>query len=362
VSRGWRGAVRAGRAACRLAWLGLLLAVTPLPAQRDVMRGAPVPWTGSVVPSGAIRLDAGRFTVVAFPSDERLARTVLRVAQTNDTFPGLPRPRAGVLIAIAPDAERFRAWAGPSAPEWGAAVAFPALQRIVMQGRRAGSDAGSPEVTLRHELAHLALHEALGDLPPRWFDEGYASVSAGEWGREEALAASIGLAVRGAPTLEGLELLFYRGASDAELAYALAHRAVADLMLLDAERGLTLFFANWKATGSFELALRQSFGLTSAGFEQAWQRQTRRRYGALALLANLSLAFGVFAVVIGPFIWQRRRRDRERLQALRVADAAQEAAQRQSMLEAMLEAEGGGGSETGGEEGTPQFDSAVPRP
>lgn len=293
----------------------------------------------TLVPDGALRLDAGRFTVVAFPADERLARTVLRMAQERDSFPGLPRPRAQVLIAIAPDAARFRAWAGPSAPEWGAAVAFPALQRVVMQGSRAGSDAGSPTVTLRHELAHLALYEALGDLPPRWFDEGYASVSAAEWGREEALAASIGLAVRGAPTLEGLELLFYRGASDAELAYALAHRAVADLMALDPDRGLSLFFANWKATSSFELALRQSFGITSSGFEQAWQKATRRRYGALALVANLSLAFGIFAVVIGPFIWQRRKRDRARLEALRVADAAQEAAQRQSMLEAMLAAE-----------------------
>jgi len=337
-ARGWRLAARS--ALLLAALLGAHpLGGTPLAAQRDVMRRSPPPMAELVAPAGALRLDAGRFTVVAFPADERLARTVLRVAQERDSFPGLPRPMAPVLIAIAPDMERFRAWAGPSAPEWGAAVAFPALQRVVMQGSRAGSDAGSPIVTLRHELAHLALYEALGDVPPRWFDEGYASVSAGEWGREEALAASVGLAVRGVPTLEGLELLFYRGASDAEMAYALAHRAVADLMALDPDRGLSLFFVNWKATGSFELAVRQSFGITSAGFEKSWQQQTRRRYGALALLANLSLAFGVFAVVIGPFLWQRRRRDRERLHALRVADTAQDEAQRQSMIEAMLVAE-----------------------
>lgn len=350
--RVWRGAVRAALL------LAALLSVdtrwgAPLRAQRDVMRVSPATVAEALAPDGAVRLVAGRFTVVAFPVDERLARTVLRLAQARDSFPGLPRPTAQVLIAIAPDAERFRAWAGPSAPEWGAAVAFPALQRVVMQGSRAGRDAGNPTVTLRHELAHLALYEALGDVPPRWFDEGYASVSAGEWGREEALAASIGLAVRGAPTLEGLEVLFYRGASDAELAYALAHRAVADLMALDPDRGLSLFFAHWKATSSFELALRQSFGITSAGFERGWQQQTRRRYGALALLANLSLAFGLFAVVIGPFIWQRRRRDRERLDALRLADAAQDAAQRQSMLEAMLAAEALAG-DTG-------IDSAAPR-
>jgi hypothetical protein len=330
--------MRRVRGLLTLLLVGALIArPAPLEGQRDVVRSGRGTSDDSVL-AGALRFDAGRFTVVAYPNDERLARSVLQAATAADSFPGLPRPSASVLIAIAPDAPRFRAWAGPAAPEWGAAVAFPALQRVIMQGSRAGSDAGDPLVTLRHELAHLALYEALGDLPPRWFDEGYASVAAGEWGREEALAASIGLALRGTPSLDELELLFYRGAGDAEMAYALAHRAVADLMTLDPARGLTLFFQNWKATQSFEGAVRQSFGMTSLGFEQQWQRQTRRRYGALALLANLSLGFGVFAVVLGPFLWNRRRRDRRRLEALRVADAAQEAAQRASALEAMLAA------------------------
>lgn len=319
--------------------MGLTLALaSPLSAQRDVVRG---PRGDSAVVAaleadGAERLTAGRFTVVAFPSEAKLARSLLEAAQARDTFPGLPRPRAAVLIAVAPDEARFRAWAGPSAPAWGAAVAFPSRQRIVMQGQRAGSDAGSPVVTLRHELAHLALAEALGDLPPRWFDEGYASVAAGEWDREDALATSVGLAVRGTPSLDALEQMFYRGAGDAELAYALAHRAVADLMVLDPTHGLTNFFAAWGASGSFEVAVRQAFGRTATDFERTWQQRTRRRYGALALLANLSLAFGLFTVVIGPFLWQRRRRDRARLAALRQADARQEAEEQRSALDAML--------------------------
>jgi len=327
------------RVCLSLALLLTVVAVRPVQSQRDVLR-APGARTGDALrdqlPSGALRLDGGRFTVVAYPADERLARHVLLAAQANDSFPGLRRPQARVLIAIAPNAGTFSEWAGPSAPEWGAAVAFPALQRVILQGSRSGSGAGDPLVTLRHELAHLALFESMGDLPTRWFDEGYASVAAGEWGREEALAASVGLAVRGVPTLEGLELLFYRGAGDAEMAYALAHRAVLDLMTRGGEAGLRPFFAYWKATGSFEIAVRQAYGVTSDGFEKQWQRQTRRRYGALALLTNLSLAFGVFAFVLGPFVWHRRRRDRERLAALRAADAAQEAAQRQSALDAML--------------------------
>jgi len=82
----------------------------------------------------------------------------------QDTFPGLPRPRERVLIAIAPDAARFRELVGPNAPEWGAAIAMPDERRIVMQGSGAGSDAGDPRVVLRHELAHLAESRASYEL------------------------------------------------------------------------------------------------------------------------------------------------------------------------------------------------------
>src|SRR5688500_6756298 len=88
------------------------------------------------------RVDRGRFTVVGFPQDAPLVRSLAASAVANDSFPGIPRPSQRVLIAIAPDDARFRDWIGPAAPEWGAAVAFPEERRIVMQGRGAGSDAG----------------------------------------------------------------------------------------------------------------------------------------------------------------------------------------------------------------------------
>lgn len=286
--------------------------------------------------SGAVRLDRGRFTVVAFPTDVPLARAMLASALARDTFPGLPRPSARVLVAIAPDARRFRAWVGPAAPEWGAAIAFPALQRIVMQGRSAGSEAGDPLVVLRHELAHLALHEHLGDLPPRWFDEGYASYAAGEWGRDETLATSVALLARGMPSLDSLDAGFQAGASAADESYALAFRAVADLAALDPERGLALLFRYWEETGRFDVAIRQAYGITADGFERQWRSGTRRRFGVLALVANLSLAVSVFLMVFAPFWVARRRRDRRRLEALRAADELAEREARDSGLAAIL--------------------------
>ena len=283
-----------------------------------------------------LRLDVGRFTAVYYPGDDLLARSLLAGAVRTDSFPWLPRPRQRVLLAIAPDAAHFRSWAGTGAPEWGAALAFPESRRIIMQGHNAGSDAGDPQEVLRHELAHLALHERLGDRPPRWFDEGYASVAAREWRREDVLAANVALALRGAPSLDQLEESFSGGSVAAQSAYALSYRAVTELASLDPDRGLSLLFDYWPRSPTLDAAVRQAFGLTLAGFEREFQTRTRRRYGGLALFADLSLLVLVLSVLLLPFIVARRMRDRRRLLALLAAEAAAERAEQESALAALL--------------------------
>ncbi|WP_373062113.1 peptidase MA family metallohydrolase [Gemmatimonas sp.] len=290
-----------------------------------------------------VRLDEGRFTVVAEARDARLARSLLTAAQANDSFPGLPRPKAHVLIAVAPNAERFRQWVGPHAPEWGAAIAIPDEQRLVLQGGGAGSDAGDPVAVLRHELAHLALHEQMGRLPPRWFDEGYASVAAGEWTRDAAFETSLTMVWRTLPSLQRLEDGFFAGASEASWSYAMAYRVVSELQALDPINGLSNLFSYWKATGSMEKAVRQAYGITGDQFEKHWQARTRRRYGALSLVTNISAVFGLFGVLLVPLYISKRRRDRQKLEAMRAADVAQEAAARASALQALLDAGQDGG-------------------
>jgi hypothetical protein len=282
------------------------------------------------------RLDAGRFTAVYFPQDERLARALVTGAARTDSFPWLPRPRERVLIAIAPDARRFRQWAGPGAPEWGVALAFPESRRVIIQGRAAGSDAGDPIETLRHELAHLALHERLGERPPRWFDEGYASVAAREWRRDDVLATNVALALRGPPTFDKLEASFNGGATAAQSAYALSYRAVVELASLDPDRGLTLFFRYWETGKSLDAAVRQAFGITLSGFEREFQTRVQRRYGALALFADLTLVFLVTGIALLPFFVARRARDRRRLRDMLAADAAAERAERDALLALLL--------------------------
>jgi hypothetical protein len=330
------------RLAASLAWrlpLALVLSAPALDAQ-----------------DAAVRLGAGRFTIVANQGNVTLARSLLEHALRTDTFPGLPRPSSRVTIAIAGDARQFREWIGPAVPEWGSAVAFPHESRIVMQGRRAGSRAGDPFEVLRHELAHLALHEMMGDLTPRWFDEGYASYAAREWSREDALRTNVALVVRGTPKLDELERWFSGGASRAEAAYALSYRAVADLAELDRQRGLSVLFREWRRTGKLDTAIRNAYGLTLAGFETRWRARTRRRYGGLSILADVTLGAFFVLVVVLPLYVARRRRDRHRMAALVAADEVADRAARESALAAFLRSDDG----TGGP--GPIADGTAPQP
>lgn len=321
----------AGRLAGRLA-----AGLAPLVLLAGGLGPAVAPAIAQALYPGTQRLDSLRFTFVFSAADRPLATSLLVEALVRDTFPGLPRPRERVLVAVAPDARRFRAWIGPGAPEWGAAIAFPQERRIVMQGRRANSLAGDPRAVLRHELAHLALREAVGDLPARWFDEGYASFSAGEWGRDEVLATNVALVLRGVPHLAELDEGFAHGESRAQQAYALAHRAVAEIAALDPVRGLSLFFAYWKESESFDLALRRAYGVTESTFEDRWRTNTRRRFGALALVTDVSVGAVVLLLILGPLWALRLQRDRERMAAMRAADDAQDRRERESALDALL--------------------------
>src|SRR5690606_30915384 len=112
---------------------------SPPLARTDVQGGSSDRFRGSPVNDSLARVvEQGRFRVVAFPEDQTLARSLMQAAVASDSFPGMPRPGADVLIVVAPDERRFREWVGPRVPEWGAAVAFPARGRIVVRGSRAG--------------------------------------------------------------------------------------------------------------------------------------------------------------------------------------------------------------------------------
>ncbi len=255
-------------------------------------------------------MTVGRVTVVYWPGNETLARSLGDLADGAGPWPGLPpSDQRPIRLVLAPTAQLFDSVSEGRAPGWSGGLAYPASNTILLR------TSGDPSRTLRHELAHLALHTAVSRVP-RWFDEGYAGLAAGEWDRLDALQLNWSLAAGRAPSLDQLDADLAATAGRARAAYALATSAVLFLERLGGERGLGPLIVAIRETTSFDRALRQAYLIDQAGFEDLWHRDLRRRYGWLTLIASLGLFWTLLAGGLALATLWRRRRDRARRLAL----------------------------------------------
>jgi hypothetical protein len=268
-------------------------------------------------------LQSGDYVVYSWTANDRLAQQVISYAQQYDALPGLPANAPGfgqpIRIYLAPNDAIFRQVTEGNAPEWGAGVAIPEAGVIAL--RAYGGNRGAYDElrrVLRHELAHVALHRYLGETRiPRWFDEGYAEWSAGEFDNDAAWLLRVAFATQRAPPLDSLELSWPAMSTDARIAYLLAASVVQYMVRESGTRGLTLFLQRWRDSRRFDTALANTYGLSVDQLEAHWKHDVKRRYGWLAALTQTSVAFTLLAFAVLALYVIRRRRDRAHLARLK---------------------------------------------
>lgn len=264
----------------------------------------------SALPQQPSVVHVGSVTAVYW-SDEATAIALAELSDRAGPWPGIPEPppRRIRLILATGDAH-FDSLTAGRVPEWGAAAAFPGSRTIVLQVGR------DHRRVLRHELAHLALHSVVRRVP-RWFDEGYAAHAAGEWDQHDVVRVNW-IVLRGVvPTLAGLDRHIREGgAVEAEASYALATTAVRLLERLGGDRGLEALINTLRSTPNFDEALRSTHQVTLGQFEVMWRRDLRKRYGWLLIFSSVTLFWALVGLLLVVLWARRRRRDRERRQAL----------------------------------------------
>ena len=279
--------------------------------------------TGSVVSDDV--------TLHYWPGQERLA-LALRPTPQALRFEGLPddilRMGTRIDVYLAPDAARWDSLTGGRAPEWGAGIAMPYQNKVVIPGfvSRRASTYEVPQI-LRHELAHIALHRYVDSaLLPRWFNEGYAMWSAGQFNADAGWKLRLGFVTRRAPPLDSLSLDWPLIAADAELAYLLSASAVRYLHSLGTPAMFQQLLQTWHEGNSFENALRKVFVLSSPQFERQWRRHVRREYGWTQVIAQTAFIWIVLTLAVMVLFAIRRRRDRKKLALLRATEPPDEPA------------------------------------
>ncbi len=308
---------------------GVLLALAPPAAAPAAAPPAPEPelafptvaQAAAACSESVERFRALGMTWEADPGLGRLARLLSEDPRLVAPMPGIGDVREALRGATV-RLTRDLACADESAPgaDWVAGAAWPARAYVVV---RAGGDVGAVEPVrrvLRHELAHLALHDATGGRASRWLSEGYAQLAAGEWGNAQAWTLRLEF-LRGRVSLEDLSLGFPAHQEGAAAAYLLSYTAVQQLLQMGGEPGLRALFEGMAGGARFDSALRTVYGLTENQFEERWGRAVSSRYGVLYVLSRAAVFWIAMTLLL---LWvggRRRRRDRSKLERMRREEA-----------------------------------------
>ncbi len=248
--------------------------------------------------------------VYAAPREMDLALALAAAADRPADWPGLGRRSAPPFrLVVVPDEAGLRRLSRGRAPAWGAAITLPGPRLVLLR-----ADA-EPLQTLRHELAHLVLHDVVRSRVPLWFDEGYAVWAAGEWGLSDQLELNLGVATGRVPGLDDLNLELRASPAGVGAAYALAASAVLELARRNPTGTLAPLLARLARGEPFDAAVLATTGLAPDRLDEAWRRAVRRRYGLLTwLLAGGAWAIVALVVVVATRL--RHRRDAGRRAAL----------------------------------------------
>jgi hypothetical protein len=281
---------------------------------------ADAPQTGNGVlrmpplPAGFNSYDAGWVRFVYHPSSRERVQPLIAQAEAvrHDLterlgFPVLSQVR--VEVARTPGEMATFAPSGAPYPEYAAGVAYAELGLVLLSLTpvHAASDYDLAEV-FRHELAHVALYDALdGQLVPRWFNEGFAMFASGEssFARMKTLAMStIGGSLI---PLADLERGFPNEETQALVAYAEAADVLRFLVRREDVHRFRSLITELRAGKALDQAALDAYGVELSTLEFEWREDASRRYTIWIFLLSGSF---VWVLALGVFVWAWRRRKR----------------------------------------------------
>jgi hypothetical protein len=240
-------------------------------------------------------------------------------------WPGVTEIRVGV------GREEFEALAlpGGAPPGWAVALAYPSHRIVLLNALTMAGPEGM--VTLRHELAHVALGQ-LARHWPRWFQEGLAQTLTGEhYSMTHYAALFRAVTQEKVFRFEHLHDAWPDRPSDVEIAYAQSAAFVAWLSTRYGPEGMGRLVDEVATDQPFEQAFGKAFHSSLWVEELAWREGLAARYGWLPLTTSSSLLWlGMTGLVVAAYV-RRRKQKEAHLAEMEAQDVAEEAEMRAAL-------------------------------
>lgn len=273
------------------------------------------------IPAGFNTHDAGWIRFIYHPSSRERVQPLIAQAEAvrHDLterlgFPVLTEVR--VEIARTPGEMETFAPSGAPYPEYAAGVAYSELGLVLLSLTpiHAGQEQDLGEV-FRHELAHVALHDALnGQTVPRWFNEGFAVFASGESSFTRMKTLSMATVGGSLIPLRDLERTFPDDETKAQIAYAEAVDVLRFLVRREDAHRFRALVSELREGKNLDQAVLDAYAVDLATLELEWRDDASRRYTFMPLLLSGTF-FWVIALALAVWAWRRRkRRDKITLQ------------------------------------------------
>lgn len=259
---------------------------------------------GTAVSNNAYRI------ITDIPEDGAYADSVLQVTQKRlNLLIGSFRV-APLDIYIVTSEDRFDSLAGPSVPDWGAGVAIPHRNLIVIKSPLILRGEKSLGELVAHEFSHIALARRLKrHQGPRWLNEGMAMYLSAEWGWSDNLSVSWAVVLGAIIPLREIENLNRFEKDIAQVAYSESYLAFKYFIDTYGKSSLNILLDRIAAGASPDRAFIAAIGMRYAGFEREFSAYLHGRYNMLTLIFDSNLLWIMMAlVVVVGFILSRLRR------------------------------------------------------
>lgn len=216
---------------------------------------------------------------------------------------------------------------GAGYPKYASGVAYSEIGLVLLteQPRYPGERHDLVQI-FRHELAHVALHDAVGHRNvPRWFNEGFAVHASGEAVTDRMQTLWTATLAGNLLPLADLAQRFPADATDASIAYAQAADVVRYLLRSHESYRFRALIERLRTGQDFEAALSDAYATDLSNLEYEWREDVARRYTFWPVLFSGSM---VWMGALGLFVWgwrKRQKRNRKILARWAVEEAREDA-------------------------------------